>query len=181
MGTRIIFTILTAILLQAPAIFAEDAGAEAKPPPELERFASMIGVWDTVTSYRFSPDAAIYEERSVETIQWSVNRQFMISDQLAERAEQPNNKLVITSWDSTNKEYKMVDLSPTGEVVNLSITFDGDIRRILYYPRVAGRLVRAELTIETTSPAESRFRCDFMDQGETWRFAEGISKKRRAE
>jgi hypothetical protein len=37
------------------------------PPPELGRFAWMIGVWETTATYRFLPDLPTLELQSTET------------------------------------------------------------------------------------------------------------------
>lgn len=147
-------------------------------PPELKRLADMIGIWDTAASYRPTPDAPAFEGRSVETTRWSANRQFLITDQLGLTRTGWEDRLLIISWDPVKKEYKLIEVNPAGENIEMTMEVKGKVQKILSYRPFEGRLIRTELTVETVSPFESKFRWECTDQGKTWLFGEGISKKR---
>jgi len=170
----LILSLSWALIVETPA---EDA--PQRPAPELERLAFMVGVWDTTASYRSTPDAPIFEGRSVETVRWSPNKQFLISDQRALTPDGWKNQLVITIWNPVKKEYKLVDLISTGEVVEATMLIEGNIRKILFYSPFEDRFIRNEVTVEWVSDVEYQFRSECTDRERTWVFCEGISKKRK--
>lgn len=160
---------------------ADDSLRNQAPPPELKRLSATIGIWDTKSLYRFTPDAPPFEGQSVETVRWSANQQFVISDQRGLMPDGWKNKLVITMWNPVKNEYRLVDLSSTGETVELTMRIEGGVRKILYYRPFEGRFIRSELTLENLSDVEIKFRCECTDGERTWTFSEGISKKRKLE
>src|SRR5205807_865708 len=155
-----------------------DATPQSVPPPELQRLASMVGVWDTKASCRFTPDGPTFEGQSVEIVSWSANHYFLITDQWGLLPEGWRNKLVIIGWNPIKKEYDLTDLSPNGESGKLVMTIEGNVQTILSYRQIADHTVRAELTIEGISPVETRFHCKCTDGERSWLFSEGTSKKR---
>jgi hypothetical protein len=146
--------------------------------PEIEKIAATVGVWDTTATYRFTPDGTVFESKSVETVQRSPNRRFLISDQRGLMPEGWMNQLVITTWDTAKKEYKSVTVMPGGKTTEIGMTVEASHRSLLYYLPVEGRLVRAEMTADYTSEAECTFREKRTDQEKTWTFCEGTSRKR---
>lgn len=158
-----------------------DAGAPTydQTAPQLEELDHMTGVWDTRTSYKGAPDGTVLTEETSETVYWSPNRRFLISEQRAVN-ESSKCKLVITVWDPNTRAYKMVDISSAGEVTELSMVIEGNTKRIRYNPRIGGRLFRAQLAIEAISAVEYKFFGQFFDGEKTWIFCEGTSKKRRS-
>src|ERR1700720_38943 len=79
---------------------AEPPVTVGTPPPELQKLASSIGVWEITTKYRFTSDAKVFEANSVETVRWSPNKQFLIADQQGMMPEGWKDQIVITSWNS---------------------------------------------------------------------------------
>src|SRR5687768_9579843 len=73
---------------------ADSDAVEGRPAPEIEKIAFTVGVWETTAKYRFTPEATVFESKSVETVQWSPNRQFLISDQRSLMPAGPMNQLV---------------------------------------------------------------------------------------
>lgn len=157
---------------------ADSDAVESGPAPEIEKIAFTVGVWETTAKYRFTPEASVFESKSVETVQWSPNRQFLISDQRSWMPSGSMNQLVITTWDPARKEYRLVVVMPDGKVTEGGMTVEGDHSSVLYYPRVEGRLVRAEIMYDYSSHSEYTFREERTDQGKTWVFCEGTSRKR---
>jgi hypothetical protein len=82
------------------------------------------------------------------------------------------------AWIPRSREYKVVTLSQTGEVVEMAMTIEGNSRKVVFYRPVGGRLIRAEYTAEDVSGTEYKFRCECTDEGKTWLFSAGVSKKR---
>ena len=164
-------------VLAARAVADSDA-VDGAPAPEIEKIAFTVGVWDTTAKYRFTPEATVFESKSVETVQWSPNRQFLISDQRSLMPAGPMNQLVITTWNSASKEYRLVAVMQDGQVTETGMTVEGNHRSALYYPRVDGRLVRAEMIYDYSSHTEYTFREERTDQGKTWIYCEGTSRKR---
>ena len=174
---EVIYVALSMCVLAVRASADTDT-VEGRPPPEIAKIAFTVGVWDTTVKYRFTPDAPVFNGKSVETVQWSTNRQFLISDQRSFMPTGWMNKLVITTWDPAKKEYKLVDVMPDGEVTEVTMTVDGNRRSMLYYRPFEGRLIRTEIIAEYGSQTEYTFRCECTDQGKTWFFCEGTSRKR---
>ncbi|MGI8820273.1 MAG: hypothetical protein ACR2ID_05325 [Chthoniobacterales bacterium] len=88
------------------------------------------------------------------------------------------NQLVITTWDPTKKEYRLVTVMPGGKTSELGMAVEGSHRSLLYYAQVEGRLVRAEMTVDYSSQNEYSFREERTDQEKTWIYCEGTSRKR---
>ena len=167
------------VLCVLPVCAGADSDAVIdRAAPEIEKIAFTVGVWDTTTKYRFTPDAPVLESTSVETVQWSPNRQFLISDQRGLMPAGPMNQLVITTWDPARKEYRLVVVMPDGKTTEAGMTVDGNHRSILRYSQVDDRLVRAEMTYDYSSQTEYTFREERTDKGKTWVFCEGVSRKR---
>ncbi len=158
---------------------AEETSAPIEVPPELQRLAFEVGVWDTKAKYTVTPDAKTFESRSTETVHWSSDRQFLISEIRGLMPDGWKSKLLITTWSPVEKIYKMTDVSPSGEVAEWTMTVEGNTHTILHYRPVNGRLVRTELKADYTSLAAYNFRCECTDEGKTWTCCEGSSNKRQ--
>jgi hypothetical protein len=158
---------------------AESAAADQSPPPELKRLSSVVGVWDITASYRASPDAPPFNGRGLETIAWSPNSQFLISDEHILSPDGWKNELVITAWNRVKKEYRLLHVTTAGEVLEASMVVQGNTRTFLFYSPFEGRLVRNEMTVELVSDTEYRFRSVCTDREKTWIFCEGVGKKRK--
>ena len=172
--------ILNPALLATVMASGEDMPQSGAPPPELERLSSTVGVWETTTLYRPSPDASPLERRSVETIQWSPNHQFLITDQLGATPAGTTNRMLITTWSSAARKYKVVEIGPIGGIVEMTMLIEGKIQKILGYRPFEDRLIRVELTVESVSTSESKFRWECTNEAKTWICGEGISRKRQA-
>ena len=170
-------------LIMASALLAGGANnvpaqQPAGPPPELERFAWMIGDWDTAATYRFAPEAAISMAQSAETVHWALNRQFLVSEQQGSMPYGWRAKLIITAWNEKARSYKMIDVDVTGVVTELAMTVDGDVRTILYYPELGGRRIRTELKVVRISDVEYTTQGECTDSEKTWICYESVSKKK---
>ena len=170
---------LKLIVLLSGVIFAKDAPQTERAPAELRRLAWTVGVWDTTAACKSAPDAAEVKAGSIETVRWSANGQFLISDQLGLLPVR-KNQVVITTWNPAKREYDLTEIHADGEVVKLTMVIENDVEKFLCYCPMGGRLVRIELVLERISPVEYRFYSDCTDQGKTWRFCEGTSKKRES-
>jgi hypothetical protein len=157
--------------------FSADKRPES-PPAELERFAWMIGDWETAATYRFLPDLPTLELQSTETIRWSTNKQFMITEEEGMTPEGWRAKLIVTAWDEKRRAYRMVDVDLTGEVTELSMTMENDVRKIVYYRNLGERRIRSELTVTRLSDVEYRTRGECSDLSKIWICYDSISKKR---
>jgi Protein of unknown function (DUF1579) len=179
---RFVLQLLCIFLNSALLLYAEtptqDVPRDEGPPPELQHFNGTIGIWDTTTKYRFAPEMPIFESRSVETVRWGANKQFLISEQHGLMPDGWINALGIITWIPRNREYKVVELYQTGEVLERTMEIEGNLRKVIYYRRLEGRLIRSELTGEEVSDTEYKFHCECTDEGKTWRFSEGVSRKR---
>jgi hypothetical protein len=153
--------------------------APTSPPPELERFAWMIGEWHTAATYRFAPEAPPSNTRSTETVRWALNKQFLVSEQEGLMPNGWHTKLIITAWNENVRSYKMIDVDLTGAVTELSMTVDGDIRTIVYYPTLGGHRIRTELKVFHVSDVEYTTRGECSDRDKTWICYEAVSKKGR--
>jgi hypothetical protein len=124
---------------------AETSGEDATPnqslPPELERIASAIGIWDTTTSYRSTPDASIFKGCGVHTIRLSTNGQFLISDEHNLSPDGWKNELVITTWNQFKKEYRLLHIDSAGDTVEASMVVQGNTRIVLFYSRYDSALL----------------------------------------
>ncbi|MGH7982662.1 MAG: hypothetical protein ACREFF_05885 [Candidatus Udaeobacter sp.] len=168
---------LKLIVLLSAVIFAKDAPQTEGAPAELQLLAWTTGVWDTTATCKSAPDAPAVKARSIETVRWSANRQFPISDQL-ELLPVRKNQVVVTTWNLAKREYDLTEIHADGEVVKATMGIEHNVEKFLcYYPH-GGRLVRIELVLQRISSVEYRFYSDCTDQGKTWRFCEGTSKKR---
>lgn len=58
--------ILNLSLALTGGAFGEDTLRSQGPPPELNRLASMVGVWDTTATYTLNPGAPTFTVRTVE-------------------------------------------------------------------------------------------------------------------
>ena len=90
-------------------------------------------------------------------------------------------KLIATFWDEKRRAYKMVDLDLTGEVTELSMTMENDVRKIVYYRDDAGRRIRTELTVTRLSDVEYHTQGECRDLSKAWICYDSISKKREAD
>ena len=180
---RFLIPLFSVLLSLTPTLKAGTPGEEAPsnqgPPVELQRLAAMIGIWDTKASYRSTPNASIVEGRSIETVRWSTNEHFVISDQHELTPNGWKDTLVITTWNPVKKEYKLINLTAAGEIVEATMMIEGNTRKILFYSPFENRLIRNEVTVEFVSDVEYKFRSECTDQEKTWVFCEGISKKRK--
>jgi hypothetical protein len=147
-------------------------------PAELSRIAWTIGVWDTDTSYRRAREAPTFQAHSVQTVVWSPNRQFILTDERGLMPDGWKNNLIITTWNPVSKDYRLAEIGLTGEIGALSMVIDGDQQSILYYRPFEGRLIRFELKRTRISDTEYIFRCECTDGGTTWVCREGKAKKR---
>ena len=152
--------------------------APTSPPPELERFAWMIGDWDTAATYRFAPEAPTSNMRSTQTVRWALNKQFLVSEQEGLMPNGWHAKLIITAWNEKVRSYKMIDVDLTGAVTELSMTVDGDTRTIVYHPVLGGRRIRTELKVFHVSDVEYTTRGECSDLDKTWICYDAVSKKR---
>ena len=172
-------SLLFGLCVLALRVLAALDGIEADPAPEIQKIAATVGVWDTTAKYRFTPDAPVFESKSVETVRLSSNRQFLISD---ERASMPTgwmNQLVITTWDPAKKKYRLVTVMPGGKTSEIEMAVEGSHRSLLYYAQIEGRPVRAEMIVDYSSQTEYKFREERTDQDKVWIYCEGTSRKRR--
>jgi hypothetical protein len=87
------------------------------------------------------------------------------------------DQIVITSWNSAVREYKLTVLTPSGEPSQASMLIEGNTRKILFYRPFHNRLIRTEIISENISSSEYRTRCECADEGRTWTFSEANSKK----
>src|SRR5262245_9118969 len=175
---RLYLVSLKLIVLLSGVIFAKDAPQTDGAPAELRRLAWTIGVWDTTATCKGAPDAPAAKARITETVRWSANRQFLISDQV-EVMPVRKNQVVITTWNPAKREYDLTEIHADGEVVKLTMVIEDDVEKFLCYYPVADRLVRIELVLQRISSVEYKFYSDCTDQGKTWRFCEGTAKKRK--
>jgi hypothetical protein len=167
-----IFTIL------GGSVDASYGEAPTGPPPELERFAWMIGDWLTSATYRFTPEAPPSNRQSTETVRWALNRQFLVSEQEGVMPDGWHAKLIITAWDQKGRTYKMIDVDLTGAVTELSMTIDGNTRTIVYYPMLGDHRIRAELKVVRVSDVEYTTRGECTDLDKTWVCYDAVSKKK---
>lgn len=158
---------------------AEDAAPNQSPPPELERIASAVGVWDITASYRSNPNARIFDGGGVETIRLSPNGHFFISDEHILSPDGWKNELIITTWNQSKKEYRLLHVNNAGDIVEASMVVLGNTRTVLFYSRFEDRLIRNEMTVEFVSDSEYKFRSVCTDQEKAWVFCEGVGKKRK--
>jgi hypothetical protein len=171
--------VLSLTLTLSGTAFGEDtSGGKAAAPAELRRLAWTIGVWDTTATCKSGPDAPAVKARSIETVRWSANGQFLISDQLALLPVR-KNQVVVTTCNPAKREYDLTEIHADGEVVKLTMVIEHDVEKFLCYCPMGDRLVRIELVLQRISSVEYKFYSDCTDQGKTWRFCEGTSKKRK--
>ncbi|MGH7984396.1 MAG: hypothetical protein ACREFF_14820 [Candidatus Udaeobacter sp.] len=160
-----------------------DHATSGEPPPaatpvaELQRLASSVGVWNTAQRFRPTPGASPFESTSTEKVRWSDSKQYLISEQRGLTPTGWTSKVLVTSWNPTDHQIHVVEVSLGGFTTELTLWFEGDVQKILGYRRFGERLVRTELTVEHTSPDEYKFHSDCTDQGKTWVCSEGISKR----
>ena len=143
---------LKLIVLLSGAIFAKDAPQTEGPPAELQRLAWTIGVWDTTATCKSAPDAPAVEARSIETVRWSANRQFLISDQL-ELLPVKKNQVVITTWNPAKRQYDLTEIHADGEVVKATMVIEHDVEKFLCYYPIGDRSVRIEFVLQRISSA----------------------------
>lgn len=130
------------------------------PPPELLHLSSMVGVWDTTTAYRFTPDMPRFDSEGVATVRWSDSRQFLISDQWGLMPDGWKNMLEIITWVPQAGQYRVTELYQTGEVVELTMVVEGNLRKIVRNRSLDGRIIRSDLTVDQVSDSEFTFRCE---------------------
>jgi hypothetical protein len=171
---RLLFFAGTACAVVA---MGEETPVTSAQQPALERLAGSVGVWETTTLYRWAPDIPVFESSSIETTQWSPNRKFLIADQRGTMPDGTTNRLLVTTWDPAEKQYKLVAIYDGGEVEQLTMTLEENVRRVVLHRPISGRLIRCELTTESVSPTEFKSRCECTDKGKNWIFSEGTSKR----
>ncbi|SRR6266496_2540781 len=169
---------LKLIVLLNGVTFAKDEPPTEGAPVELLPLAWTVGVWDTTAICRVAPDAPAVKTRSVETVRWSANRQFLISDQL-DLVPIRKNQIVVTTWNPAKREYDLTQIHANGEVVKLTMLIEDRLEKFLCCCPIGGRLVQIELILQRISSVEYRFYSDCTEQGTTWRLCEGTSKKRK--
>ena len=157
--------------------FAQDTPLVSAQHPALEKLAGSIGVWESITRYRWTPDSPVFESHSVETTQWSPNHNFLISDQRGTMPDGSINRVVVITWDPAEKLYRLVATYAGGETEQLAMTVEGGVRTIVSYLHIGDRMIRCENKIEDTSPTEFKARCECTDRGKNWIFSEASSKK----
>lgn len=151
----------------------------ATPVPELQRLASSVGEWTTNQKFRSAPDAPAFESTSNYVVRWSRDQQYLISEQRGPTPTGWTSKILITSWNPTDRQIHVVEVNQGGATTDLILWFEGDIRKVLGHRRFGGRLVRTELTVERTTPDEYKFRVDCLDSDRAWVCSEGVSKRLR--
>ena len=154
-----------------------DGTPSPTPAPELERLASSVGVWDTTSRFRASPNSSPFESTSTYTVRWSESRQFLISDQRGMTPEGWTSRILVTSWNPVDRKIDVIEVSRGGSTVEMTLWFEGDIQKVLGYRHIGAQLVRTELTVEHMSPDACKFHTDCTDQGKTWVCSEGSSKR----
>ena len=164
-------------LVLAAAAFAEDTPLVSAQRPALEKLAGSVGVWETTTRYRWTPESPVFESHSVETTQWSAKGNFLISDQRGTTPDGRINRVLVTTWDPSEKLYKLVAIYAGGETEQQSMTIDGSVHTVVRYLPVEGRLIRCELKVEIISPTETKSVGECTDRGTNWIFSEARSKK----
>jgi hypothetical protein len=168
------------LVVSSQAYLAQEPSLKRTPPPELDALAWMIGVWETTAKCRFTPDAPVFEGKSVESIYWSESHQFLISDMRGLTPGGWANQLQVTTWDPLGKQFQMTDLTPGGDSYRMTMTIEGGIAKIVGSRTNDGHTTRIWVTVEHVSRTESRFRSECsVDDGPKWVFSEGVSKKVR--
>ena len=166
----------TTVILGTVAL-AKAGPLTTPPPPELQRLASSVGVWNTTQKSWWSPGAAVFESTSTEKIRWSEDQQFLISEQSGLTLMGWTSRVVVTSWNPADKQIHVLEVSQGGATVNLILWFEGDVTKVLGHRQIRGHLVRTELTVEYTSPDSSKFHVDCLDGEHAWVCSEGVSKR----
>ena len=149
----------------------------ATPVPELQKLASSVGAWKTIQRFRSAPDASAIESASTYNVRWSEDQQYLISEQRGPTPTGWTSKILITSWNPTDKQIHVVEVSEGGTTTDLTLWFEGDLQKVLGHRRFGGRLVRTELTVEHTSPDEYKFHVDCLDSEKAWVCSEGVSQR----
>lgn len=172
-------TLVSAIIYLLARVVAQNTTPPSHRPAELERLAFTLGTWDTRATCRLKPQSEPFEGKSVETIQWSPNGQFLISDQWGSFPQGWANKMVITTWDPKKQEYKLIDVTHGGPTYTMSMSFNGKTSHISGEFNDGGHLKQTWLSIDYLSDTEYKFRCESsIDHGPKWLFSEGTSTKR---
>ena len=176
---RIRCFILTCIIVSArwQALMGQ---AQGPPRAELERFAWMVGDWDTAATYWFAPEAPSLKAQSTEKVRWALNHQFLITEQEGLMPHGWHGKLIITGWDEKGHNYKMVDVDSSGVITELSMTMDHEVRTIVYYPMLNGRRIRTELRVSHVSDVEYTTRGECTDLDKSWICYDAVSKKKKS-
>ena len=71
----------------------------------------------------------------------------------------------------------MIDVDLSGAVTELSMTMDGDVRTIVYYPTLKDHRIRTELRVSRISDLEYTTRGVCTDLDKTWICYDAVSKK----
>ncbi len=114
---------------------------------------------------------------SYESVCWSANRQFLLSDQIGSTADGIDNQLVISLWDRQRKIYRLIRLRSSGQTTDAVMTVDGPHNSIVSYREVSGRIARCEESIVWLSKEEYQFRTECLDGEDRWTYVEGKSRK----
>jgi hypothetical protein len=146
--------------------------------PELQKLDEMIGVWDVTGVYRTSQNAPLFSGRGTFTVFWSPSRRAVISDQHELSPYGWIDTLFITTWNEENHRYQVVHIDPTGKPVEGTMEIEGNTRRMVVFAPRGDRAIRAEVTVESISEGEKRFRVECADQGDKWIYFEGAMTKR---
>jgi hypothetical protein len=169
---------LLLILIISSGVFAQEPPIPTGRPSVLDRLESRVGVWDIDAKVWFSPDAQEFKGKGIERVQWSPNRQFLISDQWMLLPVGWLPKLVITSWDPLKNEYRQTNVLPNATYTTImGLNKTGTV---LSETKDRGHITRTWTTVEQVSSTETRERCECsVDGGPKWLFSETTSIKRK--
>jgi hypothetical protein len=149
------------------------------PPAELARFAWMVGDWETTATYKITADAGDFEAKSIESVRWSTNKQFLISDEEGSMPDGWHAKLIVTSWDAKRHRYKMVDIDLAGEITELSLLIDKEVVDIVYYLKRDEHYIRVEDKVTHLSDTRYKSQASCTDEDKTWICYDAVSEKKK--
>ena len=158
---------------------AEDPSRAPTPVPELQKLARSVGTWKTSQSYRSSPEAPVFKSQSTEKVRWSEGKQFLISEQRGLTSLGWESRVLVTSWNRVDQHYRVIEVQQGGFTEEMTLSFEGDVQKVLGYRRFGDLRVRTELTVEHTSADEYRFRMECTGSSGVWVCSEGVAKRVR--
>lgn len=169
---------LIVIILISTSVFGQEPPIPTGRPSVLDKLEGRVGVWDIDARVWSSPDAKEFKGKGIETVQWSPNRQFLISDQWKLLPVGWLPKLVITSWDPVKNEYRLTNVLPNATYTT-TMSVDSQTGTVVSESKDGGHITRTWTTVEHVSPTETRERCECsVDGGPKWLFSETTSIKR---